>query len=133
MNPSHSLPSATSTHPVPRPPGASAVRRLLLLVGAGAELPAGGYDAVVGLGGAEPLGARLRVSLKVGSGLRALADFGALCVVLFPNATRDDVCGRIPAAKALYSELRGLAEADGGFEARLLPPSSVRSSPSATA
>ena len=117
---------------LPRQSLARPARRLLLLVGDGTEFPPDGYDAVVGLDGAVPLGGRARFRLNVGHGLREFAKWGSLCVLLFPNADRFDVCGRNPAAAALYSELRGLAEADGGFEARLLSPSSVPSSPSAT-
>lgn len=124
--PGHALPTA------PNQPCAIAARRLLLLVGAGADFPADGYDAVVGLGGAPLRGDHPRVRLKVGTGLRAIAKWGSWCVLLFPNADRFDVCGRTKAAKALYSELQGLAKADGGFETSLLSPSSVPSSPSAT-
>ena len=107
-------------HPKPFSPGAVAVRRLLLLVGPGAEAPADSYDAVVCLGGATPRPVGLRFRFNVGSSLADLTKWGALCVLLFPNAVRFDVCGRTKAAAALYSELRGLAAFDGGFEARLL-------------
>jgi len=106
---------------------------LLLLVGAGADFPSDGYDAIVGMAGAPLRGGCPRFRLKVGGSLRDLAQWGSLCVLLFPNADRFDVCGRTPAAEALYSELRGIAEADGGFETSLLSPTSSLSSPSATA
>ena len=101
-------------------------------MGNGAEFPADGYDAVVGMDGARLRGGTPRFRLKVGPGLRAIAKWGSLCVLCFPNADRFDVCGDTKAAAALYSELRGLAEADGGFETSLLSPRSVPSSPSVT-
>jgi hypothetical protein len=106
----------------PLGPEATAVRRLLLLVGAPApaEARASDYDAVVGLCGVSPSQGRLRYRFQLGPNPAELRKLGALCVLFFPNAVRFDVCGRTPAAAVLYSELRGLAEFDGGFEARLL-------------
>jgi len=107
------------SHPSVR--AAATVRRLLLLVGETTADPlTDRYDAVAGLGGASPRQGRRRFRLDLGDEPANFQKWGVLCVLLFPNAVRFDVCGPAPAAAAIYSELKALAEAGGGFETELL-------------